>query len=127
MIEANEPTLKSWIEVAPNSDFPIQNLPFGVIKTTDGIRVASRIGDFAIDLNAMFVLGYLDNLPFEKSDFDSTSLNAMMGKGKKGTRLLRNRLSKLFRVDTKDLANNEHHVNQILVPMSDVEMLILWI
>ena len=71
----------------------------------------------------MFVLGYLDNLPFEKSDFDSTSLNAMMGKGKKGTRLLRNRLSKLFRVDTKDLANNEHHVNQILVPMSDVEML----
>lgn len=123
MIEANEPTLKSWIEVAPNSDFPIQNLPFGVIKTTDGIRVASRIGDFAIDLNAMFVLGYLDNLPFEKSDFDSTSLNAMMGKGKKGTRLLRNRLSKLFRVDTKDLANNEHHVNQILVPMSEVEML----
>lgn len=123
MIEANEPSLKSWIDVAPNSDFPIQNLPFGIIKTADGIRVASRIGDFAIDLNAMFVLGYLDNLPFEKSDFDSITLNAMMGKGKKGTRLLRNRLSKLFRAETKDLANNEHHVNQILIPMAEVEML----
>lgn len=122
-IAANDPTLKSWIEVPENSDFPIQNLPFGVIKTAEGTRVASRIGDFAIDLKALFVLGYLDNLPFVQSDFDTDALNHMMEKGKQGTRALRNRLSKLFSVGYEDLEKNEHHVHQVLIPMEDVEML----
>ena len=30
MIEANNPTFTTWIETPPNSDFPIQNIPFGV-------------------------------------------------------------------------------------------------
>ena len=33
MVEANNPSLKSWIEIEENSDFPIQNLPFGVYST----------------------------------------------------------------------------------------------
>ena len=33
MIQANDPSLKSWIEVDKDSDFPIQNIPFGVFKT----------------------------------------------------------------------------------------------
>lgn len=122
-ISANDPTLTSWVEIPANSDFPIQNLPFGIIKTSEGARVASRIGDYAIDLHALYVLGYLENLPFEKSDFNTDVLNAMMEKGKKGTRALRDRLSKLFRSDNTDLSRNEHHVNQILIPMSNVEML----
>ena len=32
-INANDPSLTSWIEVEKNSDFPIQNLPFGIFKT----------------------------------------------------------------------------------------------
>ncbi len=122
-IAANDPSLKSWVEVPANSDFPIQNLPFGIVKTSEGARVASRIGDFAIDLNALFVLGYLDNLPFTKSDFDANLLNPMMEKGKKGTRALRNRLSKLFSDGNSDLSKNTHHVSQILIPMDEVEML----
>lgn len=122
-IAANDPTLTSWVTVSPDSDFSIQNLPFGVMKTANGPRVVSRIGDFAIDLNALFVLGYLENLPFTREDFESATLNEMMMKGKEGTRSLRNRLSKLFRSETKDLANNEHHANQILIPMDSVEML----
>lgn len=31
MIAANNPNLKSWVSVPENSDFPIQNLPFGII------------------------------------------------------------------------------------------------
>jgi len=122
-IAANDPGLKSWVEVPKNSDFPIQNLPFGVIKSSEGIRVASRIGDFAIDLKALFVLGYLDNLPFSQADFEADALNPMMEKGKQGTRALRNRLSKLFSEGYEDLAKNEHHVHQVLIPMADVEML----
>ena len=33
MINANDPKLKSWVEVPNNSDFPIQNLPFGIFST----------------------------------------------------------------------------------------------
>ena len=58
IIEANNPSLKSWVEVPANPDFPIQNLPFGIISIQGGKpRVASRIGDFAIDIKSLFVLG----------------------------------------------------------------------
>lgn len=33
MINANDPSLNSWIEVPAGSDFPIQNLPFGIFRT----------------------------------------------------------------------------------------------
>jgi fumarylacetoacetase len=122
-IAANNPALTSWVEIPQNSDFPIQNLPFGIVKTgTSTPRVASRIGDFAIDLKSLFVLGYLENLPFEHSDFDCTSLNTLMKRGKKATRDLRNRLSKLFDSNYKDLQKNQHHVEQVLIPMDQVTM-----
>ena len=48
---ANDPTRKSWIEVLDNSDFPIQNIPFGVFLTKDDvITIGTRIGNFAIDM-----------------------------------------------------------------------------
>lgn len=123
-IAANNPALNSWIEVQPNSDFPIQNLPFGIFKTNQLTpRVGSRIGDFVIDLKSLFVLGYLENLPFEMGDFDSSSLNNLMKKGKKGTRDLRNRLSKLMDDAHDDLKKNQHHVDQVLISVDQVEML----
>jgi fumarylacetoacetase len=123
MIPANNPSLTSWVEVAKNSDFPIQNLPFGIFKTTQGKeRVGVRIGDFVLDLKALFVLGYLENLPFELSDFDNNYLNSMMKKGKKGTRDLRNRISKLLDKNFTDLQKNEHHVAQVLIPLEQTTM-----
>jgi len=125
MILANDPTLKTWVNIPENSDFPIQNLPFGICKTdTLAPRVCSRIGDFAIDLKTLYILGYLENLPFHQSDFDTETLNAMMKKGKVAVRNLRNRLSKLFSTDHEDLKKNTHHVDQILIPINSVEMLL---
>lgn len=121
-IPANNPSLKTWVEVPANSDFPIQNLPFGIINIEGKNRVASRIGDYAIDLKALFVLGYLENLGFELSDFDTDYLNPMMKHGKQATRELRNRLSKLFNAEFPDLQKNEHHIGQILIPMEKVQM-----
>lgn len=123
-IAANNPQLKSWIEVHVNSDFPIQNLPFGIFKT-DSLepRAGSRIGDFVIDLKSLYILGYLENLPFTSEDFDTDSLNSLMKKGKIATRNLRNRLSKLFSTDYDDLKHNTHHVEQILIPVDAVQML----
>ena len=118
----NNPAIQTWVEVPANSDFPIQNLPFGIIQTNGNVRVASRIGDFAIDLKALFILGYMKNLPFTIDDFDTDNLNELMGKGKEGTRQLRERLSKLFDTNHNDLKQNEHHVSQILIPVSEVTM-----
>jgi fumarylacetoacetase len=110
--------------VSPNSDFPIQNLPFGIVKTSNLTpHVGVRIGDFVLDLKSMFIFGYLENLPFELTDFDASYLNNMMLKGKKATRDLRNRISKLLSTDCTDLQKNEHHVQQLLIPINQVEML----
>jgi fumarylacetoacetase len=122
-IAANNPNLKSWVEVPANSDFPIQNLPFGIFKTSQlKPRVGVRIGDFVLDLKALFVLGYLENLPFEGSDFDCSYLNCLMSKGKKATRELRNRISKLLDANQQDLQKNEHHLEQVLISIDQVEM-----
>lgn len=122
-IPANNPNLKSWVEVPQNSDFPIQNLPFGIFRTNqDKERVGVRIGDHVVDLKALFVLGYLENLPFELSDFDNNYLNPLMKKGKKATRDLRNRISKLLDSTFQDLQKNEHHVSQVLISIEQVTM-----
>lgn len=124
-IVANNPNLKSWMEIPENSDFPIQNLPFGVFKTESSTpRVGTRIGDYIIDLKTLYVLGYLNNLPFSAEDFDTEFLNSLMKKGKLATRNLRNRISKLFSTEYDDLKNNSHHVDQLLVPVASAQMLL---
>ena len=53
-INANDPIKKTWIKTRENTDFPIQNIPFGVFLTRDDIiTIGTRIGDTAIDLGAM--------------------------------------------------------------------------
>ena len=124
MIKANNPSLVSWVDVNKGSDFPIQNLPLGVFKNDQlNPRVGMRIGDFVIDMKSLHVLGYLDNLPFSAEAFDSNSLNQLMKKGKLACRRLRNRISDLLEKGNNELQNNEHHVNQVLIPVEHVEML----
>lgn len=124
-IAANNPNLKSWIDVDPNSDFPIQNIPFGVMTTEgDTPRVATRIGDKVIDLKVLFDLGYFYDLHFGQEDFDTSSLNNMMRRGKEGTRALRNRISELFESSNEELKLNENHIQQAFFNADEVEMLI---
>jgi fumarylacetoacetase len=123
MIKANNPELKSWIEVQIGSDFPIQNIPFGVVKTADLTPfVATRIGDKVIDLKNLFQLGYLNNLGFELADFDNPYLNSLMKHGKIATRNLRNRLSELFDVNNHELQQNDAHVHEVFFEINEVEM-----
>lgn len=121
-ITANNPALRSWVEVDKSSDFPIQNLPFGIVKNKQlSARAASRIGDFAIDLFALFQLGYLDGLGFEQADFDNNRLNQLMKKGKDGTRMLRNRMAELFSTDNNTLQNKKEDQEKVLIPIAEIE------
>lgn len=69
-IAANNPTRKSWLNVAENCDFPIQNIPFGVFITKDDIiTIGTRIGEYAIDLGAFHQLGYFEGIPLTDDMF----------------------------------------------------------
>ena len=54
MIEANNPQFRSWINVDKNSDFPIQNIPFGIAKINGQKSVVTRIGDTVICLSTLY-------------------------------------------------------------------------
>ena len=115
--------LTSWVAVSADSDFPIQNLPFGIFSTSERTkRVGVAIGDQIVDLKALHMLGYLENLPFTLADFEAPVLNPMIARGKQATRELRNRLVKLLDASRPDLRDKEHHVGQILVPQSEAAM-----
>jgi len=42
--------MQSFLEVAPDSDFTIHNIPFGVYKLDDYTGACTRIGDTIVDL-----------------------------------------------------------------------------
>ena len=55
--------LKSFINVPPDSDFPIQNLPFGVFKPREGnARVGVAIGDLILDLEVLEAHGFFSDV-----------------------------------------------------------------
>lgn len=123
MIAANNPNLKSWVSVPENSDFPIQNLPFGIIGNHIlSKRVSVRIGDYALDLKVLAELGYLKETGFDSSDFDAPFLNSMMKKGKLAVRGLRNRISELLLDSSTSLQNNPSQIEQVLHLISAVEV-----
>jgi fumarylacetoacetase len=121
-ITANNPELRSWISIAPDSEFPIQNLPFGIFETAQhGKRAGVRIGDFVLDLAQMAQFGYFDDLGFVASDFSQDYLNPMMRRGKLAVRALRNRISELLATANQSFRLNEsQHV--ALLPVANVEM-----
>lgn len=125
MIRANNPELKSWVDVPTDSDFPIQNLPFGIFKTEGtSPRVGVAIGNHILDLHALSALGHLPNVTFTIDDFKSHSLNRLMKRGKMEVRNLRNRLSDLLNAENSELRDQTGHIPQILIPMSETTMLL---
>jgi fumarylacetoacetase len=123
-IKANDPKLTSWVNIPKNSDFPIQNLPFGIFKTKEKTpRVGVAIGEQIIDLLILFELGYLEGLSLKKSDLSTNFLNDLMLHGKLKNRALRNRLSDLFEFGNQTLQNNKDHISKILVSQKEVNMM----
>ena len=121
-IAANDPNLKSWIEVPENSDFPIQNIPFGVVELNGNKFVATRIGKTVINLNALNELGYFEGLDVAKDEFNAQSLNPFMQKGKGHTRNVRNRISEIFEASNVALMNDVDARNKVISSVDEVTM-----
>ncbi len=123
MIAANNPQLKSWVEVPRGSDFPIQNLPFGIFKTKYLSAVAGvAIGNHVLDLVYLHEHGYLDGLGLPAGIFNQPYLNDFLALGRKKGSEVRNRISELLRHDNDELKGNAAAREIALVPMEEVQM-----
>lgn len=86
----------SWIDVPPGSDFPLENLPYGIFEHADGSGHAGvAIGDRILDLRAVAEAGLLDGID-ARSLFGSETLNALLAAGPSLWRALRARLTDLL-------------------------------
>lgn len=93
-----DPGLRSWVPVPEGSDFPIQNLPYGIVSRGDEPpRVGVAIGDHVLDLGELSAAGLLDGLAGVASDaFFADSLNPFLASGRGAWRATRERLSSLL-------------------------------
>lgn len=124
MLTANDTERQSWIQVPENSDFPIQNLPFGVFMAEDDhVTIGSRIGDTAIDLSALHQLGYFDGITLPDDVFLQDTLNDFITLGRPICRQVRNRLAEIFDRENPLLQEQEEYKEIILYPVEQVQML----
>ncbi|WP_117882487.1 fumarylacetoacetase [Aureibaculum luteum] len=123
VIKANDPNRKSWLNVEKDSDFPIQNIPFGVFLTRDDIiTIGTRIGNYAIDLGALHQLGYFSEIPLTDDIFLQDTLNDFIADGRITWRLVRNRIAEIFDSNNSILKDNAEHKDRIIFTMEEVEM-----
>ena len=125
MNRANNPQLKSWVEVKKESDFPIQNLPFGIFKTAgSSARAGVAIGEFILDLAALSKTGLLDSLSFDKKVFEQKTLNEFIALGKTTTSAVRERISDLLNFENNELQAKPEWQKLVLVKQSEAQMLL---
>jgi fumarylacetoacetase len=115
---------RSFIEVAPDSHFPIQNLPFGIFSTTADPRgrAGVAIGDFVLDLAALEEAGLLAVAPAGHRVFDRDTLNGFIALGGAVWTHARSRIGELLRDDHAELRDNAGLRTRALVPMRAARM-----
>lgn len=88
----------SFIAVAEDSDFPIQNLPYGVFSTPDNPRrrIGVAIGDQILDLSIIKHLLTGPVLSKHQDVFDQPTLNSFMGLGRAAWKEARESLQSLL-------------------------------
>jgi fumarylacetoacetase len=117
--------LRSFIDIAPDSDFPLENLPYGVFKPAQGTaRVGVAIGDMVLDLSALEELGHLDLLKTQSEApiFAADSLNAFLALGRGAWSKTRQVLQHLLSADTRTLRDDAALRERVLHRQNEVAM-----
>lgn len=101
----------TWVPVPDDSDFPVENLPFGIFRTpNDEPRVGVRVGDHVIDL---YAAGFEPELTLR------SSLNALLASGRGAA--LRSRVGELLTgTPREDLLRHVDDVH-VLMPIDVVD------
>jgi fumarylacetoacetase len=117
-----DPTLRSWIESAnlPGCEFPVQNLPFGIFSSENGLppRVGVAIGNRVLDLATLESEGLID-AGSDKPVFAQPVLNAFMALGADSWKRVRRRLSALLSAENGTLRDDAGLRDRALTPLSE--------
>ncbi|MCC7142943.1 MAG: fumarylacetoacetase [Candidatus Eisenbacteria bacterium] len=125
MDQTHDPALRSFIPVAPDSDFPIQNLPFGIFRPRSGgeARVGTIVGHTVVDLAALERRGLFAGPELRgKQVFARPSLNRFMELGRPAWREARLRLVELLREEASSLRDDAGLRAEVLVPEDATQM-----
>ncbi len=83
----------SWLHISPDTDFSLQNLPFGIFHTGDHRpRAGMAIGSHIIDLEAAAESGLFGRRRFFKKIFGQATLNDFIALGKPVTNGVRRKV-----------------------------------
>ena len=120
-----DPKLKSFVAVAKDSHFPIQNLPYGVFTTPANYspRIGVAIGDQVLDLSVLEQAGLLDVVPGERL-FNRPTLNPFIERGPDAWRRAREAISDLLRHDNARLRDDSRARARAFAPQSAAKMLL---
>lgn len=121
----SDTTKTTWVNVKSGSDFPIQNLPYGIFKTANhSPRAGVAIGDFILDLAVLGAAGKFSGIVQDVSVFSKTTLNEFIALGKPVTNKVRNRIVELLSETNTELQNDIALREQVFVNQSDAIMLL---
>jgi fumarylacetoacetase len=114
----------AWAPVAPGSDFPIQNLPFGVFRREGAPpRICTVIGERIVDLAVLAELGWFDDLGIERAIFQRETLNDFITLGKAKTNATRRRVAQALD-EARTPWDASAHADAFMHPLTEVEMLL---
>ncbi|AWT48995.1 fumarylacetoacetase [Psychrobacter sp. YP14] len=112
--------LRSFLTIAPDSDFSIHNLPYGIFsETKDGVRRAGvAIGDKVLDLAALeeAKLLTLTGGPY----FNKPTLNDFIESGRDNWTAARSQVQSLLSAETATLRDDEQLQAKVLFDQSSV-------
>jgi fumarylacetoacetase len=121
--QTHDPELSSWVDSAQgHSDFPIQNLPFGVFRRQGGAaRIGVAIGDQILDLAAAGAIIGVPEGPLAEA-CAAPALNRLMALGPAHWSELRARVSAFLATGSRS-----YHAGleeRVLVPQVEAELLL---
>ncbi|MFF7638362.1 fumarylacetoacetase [Kitasatospora sp. NPDC008050] len=104
-------SLQSWVPVPEGSDFPVQNLPYGVFtpRGSSQARVGVAIGEFVLDLSAVWAGTPLG------ADLATGSLNLFMRRGPGEWAYVRERVTDLLTTEGERrlVEANLHRIDEV--------------
>lgn len=107
--------ITTWLDIEPDSPFPVENLPFGSFSTdSTGRRLGVALGSCVLDLAALADRGLVPN---DDGALDAPTLNPLFARGRSGWVELRERL-----VEIVGSQRYEDVVRPLLVPTDQARM-----
>ena len=116
--------LKSFIDISPDSHFPLENLPFGIFQPKEGKpRAGVAIGDLIADLSVLEGLGHFRSPEIHgRKVFSEDSLNSFLALGRRAWRKTRETLQHLLSADTATLRDDARLREKVFHAQKDVVM-----